>query len=826
MTLSRLLRALAATIVLAGTVVVFPILFYRLAGFPLPDHLPSVHELGERLVAQDDGTLLIAALKLIAWGAWAAFSVSVLIELGALLVGARLAPRLPGLGAMQRMAAYLVASASFIASAPAAMAADAAPPPVVAMAPTHALGGDLTLDEPPADHERTYRVKQGDSLWEIADDKLGSSRRWTRIWKLNAHSAQPGGQRFTDPGVIHPGWKLRLPLKDSKPHREVPRAPEGSHQPTTSVAPLTPAQEPVEQGTGSVIELNSGSLVALAYAAGISTAYVANRLRRRRRWTPPPASEPVVMTPEPKPDPAVEELRRAHLRTFTARGEQPPPDLELLREAHSIDVPQKSAIGRRADDSTIDIELTGAGLGLTGDGAHDVARYLIVDLLRQANNFRVEVVISGELAESLLGTPAEELHSMATSLPGLVVAPTPDAALKHFEQTYFTRKRTLLEREAKDIEDLRERDPGEVLPTLVLVAEVDDEVFDRVSAPLVTSSTTGVGALLLGEWPCGTTCEVNEDHQVVKVEGQLADEVSDAQLFHVTDSEAAAHLRELLPEEAPASIAEEASPDPAPTAWDGPQLIRFSVLGPPTIRARGRSTPCELGWLQLNALVFLALHPEGVTRDQLTTALWPEDTGKDVHNTLRHLRNALVAASGYENPDRKRAPFINASTTQDGAAYRIDQALMSVDLWDYQAALEELRAASEPAVKLTALLRAAGLCNGELAHGLETEWIDEYRYPLTRSQADVLSQLAEQSEEEDPEQALIALERARVLDPDTEETYLRIVRLQLRLGRRDDARRTAKLLRQQTGALGISTSQRTERLLAALFQEGSGVGPS
>lgn len=43
-----------------------------------------------------------------------------------------------------------------------------------------------------------------------------------------------------------------------------------------------------------------------------------------------------------------------------------------------------------------------------------------------------------------------------------------------------------------------------------------------------------------------------------------------------------------------------------------------------------------------------------------------------------------------------------------------------------------------------------------------------------------------------------------------EETYLRIIRLQLSLGRRDDARRTAKLLRQRQAGLGLPSNPRAE----------------
>ncbi|MEU8276420.1 hypothetical protein ACFYOK_31660 [Microbispora bryophytorum] len=74
-------------------------------------------------------------------------------------------------------------------------------------------------------------------------------------------------------------------------------------------------------------------------------------------------------------------------------------------------------------------------------------------MVRQSSNFRIEVVVCSELAESVSGIPAKELGVMSASLPGLVVTPTADAALQHFEQTYFTRKRMLLEREATNIEE-------------------------------------------------------------------------------------------------------------------------------------------------------------------------------------------------------------------------------------------------------------------------------------------------------------------------------------------------------------------------------------
>ncbi|MEU1881418.1 bacterial transcriptional activator domain-containing protein [Streptosporangium sp. NPDC020072] len=108
------------------------------------------------------------------------------------------------------------------------------------------------------------------------------------------------------------------------------------------------------------------------------------------------------------------------------------------------------------------------------------------------------------------------------------------------------------------------------------------------------------------------------------------------------------------------------------------------------------------------------------------------------------------------------------------------------------------------------------LCRGVLAEGLTCEWIDERRSPQTRIQADVLSRLAELQERDDPEAALDVLERIIVLNPDPEEAWRRIIRLRLRLNRRDQARNTATLLRGRLQELGVRPTRETERLFSEL----------
>ena len=55
------------------------------------------------------------------------------------------------------------------------------------------------------------RVARGDSLWAIAGRSLKDPLRWREIWRLNHGRVMADGRRFTDPDLILPGWRLRLP---------------------------------------------------------------------------------------------------------------------------------------------------------------------------------------------------------------------------------------------------------------------------------------------------------------------------------------------------------------------------------------------------------------------------------------------------------------------------------------------------------------------------------------------------------------------------------------------------------------------------------------
>ena len=146
----------------------------------------------------------------------------------------RSAPRLPALGASQRIAGALVAAvAVLVVSSPAVSdPTDLRPQPAMPTGASHLLmtpaadHRDSTTPAPPAGDDRptvvaasratptkhpTYRVQRQDTLWGIAERCLGAGERFPEIAALNYGVSQPDGQALTSSHWIYPGWLLRLP---------------------------------------------------------------------------------------------------------------------------------------------------------------------------------------------------------------------------------------------------------------------------------------------------------------------------------------------------------------------------------------------------------------------------------------------------------------------------------------------------------------------------------------------------------------------------------------------------------------------------------------
>ncbi|WP_200208788.1 LysM peptidoglycan-binding domain-containing protein [Micromonospora coerulea] len=230
----QLLTGLGSLLVLCAVLAGGPIALLAFAGNPLPDHLPTLAEIGTTLTSRDDGQLFLRALAVLGWFGWATFAFSVLVELGAQSLH-RPAPRLPGMRRQQRAAAALVGSVALILAATpvaASAATAAAPPPAAAAtafraappaatAPTVApavsratpAGTATGMQVPEPAALSVYRVAKGDYLGEVADRYLDDFDRYREVARLN---------RLADPDRIHPGQLLKLPAgavdEGARPH--------------------------------------------------------------------------------------------------------------------------------------------------------------------------------------------------------------------------------------------------------------------------------------------------------------------------------------------------------------------------------------------------------------------------------------------------------------------------------------------------------------------------------------------------------------------------------------------------------------------------------
>jgi hypothetical protein len=280
----QVLTGFGALVVLCAVLAGGPVALLAFAGNPLPDHLPTLAEVGTALTSRDDGQLFLRALAVVGWFGWVTFAFSVLVELLAATLR-RPAPRLPGMGRQQRAAAALVGSVALIlAASPAAASAAtlAAPQPVAAApavvtpqaGPAPVRAASVTTD--PA----VYRVAKGDYLGEVAERYLDDFDRYREVARLN---------RLADPDRIRPGQLLKLPegsvdagarrhatgrllITSTGPSRTTPgtaATPGGGGSPATPKG--KPSPHPAGRDTTPTVEAPAGQQPAMSAGASRAT---------------------------------------------------------------------------------------------------------------------------------------------------------------------------------------------------------------------------------------------------------------------------------------------------------------------------------------------------------------------------------------------------------------------------------------------------------------------------------------------------------------------------------------------------------------------------
>jgi DNA-binding SARP family transcriptional activator len=343
----RLLCAIARLAAAAACLGGLPYTLARLDGWPLPRHLRTWSQLPALLASPMSSQDILKIVACAVWLGWAVFALSVIAEVAAAARG-RPAPKLPGTGPVQALAAALLGTtvltaimqASPLAALPAALTAHAAPAawtqparsrPAAAAADAEPAGaraagtGHGLASRHGTPRVRIHRVVEGDNLWDIAERYLDDGERWHEIFALNQGRPQPGGQELTDPDLIEPGWVLRLPpapLTRPAPagRAQVPRPARPARPPARAQAPpharrarpraFTPQHHRPERG-GPGISLPSGGLAGIGLAAAVTTALVLAGVRRRRRYRPGHGLSSSLKPAWAHLPPAIATLRRA-----------------------------------------------------------------------------------------------------------------------------------------------------------------------------------------------------------------------------------------------------------------------------------------------------------------------------------------------------------------------------------------------------------------------------------------------------------------------------------------------------------------------------------
>ncbi len=671
------------------------------------------------------------------------------------------------------------------------------------------------------------------------------------------------GGTLTNPDLIYPGWVLTLPPDAQPPApatpppatHDQPGAGTSTHsRPVTPGASATPSPSPAastpaslapsptgaavsatpsttrtsgtvatsgaaptgtastdihagqgQRGSPSVRVRLPGGWVSLPLAAAIVAAGSMVWLRRRRRYKPGALAGPVLHDADLRPLPAVVEQARRQVRRYAPELLHPPRDTLTVREAARLrragqPLPAPPPPEPEGPDlAGLPSRLPAGGLGLTGPGAADAARGMLVATLSAGTpndpDARGEIVIPAATLATLLGATAVEVGS----LPRLTVAADLPAALTHIEELIIARRRLVEDEDAPDVDTLRANPDHPPVPLVLLLAEVPDRPLrPRLSTALHLGHPLATGAVLLGEWPDGDTLHVEADGTIQGADEQhlaVLDAATATELLHVLreahTGQPASHApadptqpptepqtelgrpddRQTLPVPSPAVAVLVPRPRPPEAASvqipDDRLRAPAQVLGTPSLYRLDHTPIDGLREVALELLVYLAVHRDGASLEDIKEAIYGDATRERAKQRLQtdvgNLRNRIRHILGI-TPKQRGDPVINT-----GGHYHLNPDLIDVDWWRVQDALAQATATTDPALREAALWRARDAFHGPLAEGAEYEWILQDQEHARRQGVIIHTQLAALLADADPQQAAQCYEAAAALDPYNED---------------------------------------------------------
>lgn len=697
-TLRRGLAALGLALALAVGV---PVVLWLLAGNPLPATLPTIEQVSRALTRGEiaEGTL-VKALACVCWFAWSQLVVAMAAEAVAVVRGGP-APRVPTMAVFHGTAAALVTAAVplFVGVS----GDDPLPPPLpepLAAELTAPLEADGVPE--PAPDLPVHVVAHRETLWSVAEQRLGDPYRWREVFELNRGRHQPGGARLARPDQpLRQGWTLLLPADAEPDHDTVAGRPE---QARPAVDLLLAAQAAdrlageAEVEWRAALELvapaaadvdapaRAGSLLARLAGAGLLAGGVVWSLDRIRR-TAERKRLPDVPVPAPPDDvrrlelglraaarPDLVTFVDAALRQWGARlaeaGRCPPPvvginvaeDMSLLFSA-----PEPDAVeGFTVEDDGFSWVTSVWGGGDQPDD--DAGPAPLPALFTVGHTERSQVLLNAEATGvvSVTGSGAhvaETLFAMAAELatgpwgartrvvtvgfgrelarlPTVTVATTLAEVMPDLRAGAERTASACREQGVNSAVEARVRGmTGDVwTPTVVLAAGLGGAEAEQLATLAATGPAGGVAAVVAGHLPAASW-------RIEVTEDEVTlDPVGVTLRRHGFPAGAREALAQLLADVPPATAAP-ARPRPRVHVVDGDApSVEVRVLGPVEVAGAGDFTRRKA----LELVTYLALHRRGADADVLSEALWPDRlvSPRTLHGIVSLARRALGEGPG------------------------------------------------------------------------------------------------------------------------------------------------------------------------------------
>ena len=826
------------------------------AGWPLPRPTPSVETIlnHARLLDVPDA-FWIKGAALAGWVLWLCFLLCVLAEASSRLASgsrqlARLAEALP----LQSLAAPLVAAiftvlpSRHVTSPPSAVVDLGSATTLV-----FTVGEGPTADvRPPG--TTAYVVKRWDTLSRIARRELGDPLRWREIWELNKYR-RFGDEVFDDWDHIHKGWVLWLPvasadgpgiavspaahgsqdvgdvtpeavaaepaatttIRDAATERDVRAAvpvPSGSTSaegPSTDVHPSSPSPAlPADTGAapdgaggssndglGRVL-MPSGLAVTIGFALGAATTTSIARINRRRQYAHRPARAGRSADPAP----------REPLPALVAAASRSTPD-------------ESGGPTSRPPDAASPWDVVQGSIRVVGARSQDAARGILVAALMNGVSAhpRKRIITDVRTAEVLLGGIQE--------VEAISVLPSATEVLDEAEVERSIRKRLL--GDSGHITAYRASDPDDLLDDVIVIGTATSADAGRWAALVEAGQGLGVAAVLIDGVDVGAP---TVDAATGAIRGHEAPRAFSTDLISGDDAKvlcdevSAAGADPLPPSDTQEASAEEQFPfealEQAPPA--APNRVRINVFGQVGIRSEARGSAGVLRNAGRELLAYLTLHPEGLGRDVILEALWPDldfaRARNAFSNALKSLREDVRLLVGRADLAVVESTVVE-SKKATGSHYRLQGGLFDADLWAFQVHLRDAELADAPSERVDQLRRALASYGGEFAESSGALWAITAREDLRRRALDAAVTIAEAEEQEDNiDRALAAVEQAITLDVYAEDLYVRGVRLLVRLNRIESARELLAALRRQLAELDRSPMAATSDAIGRFISEG------